>query len=44
MKKVVTFRIVSDLVGNDATSVGCPNAFSVDTENFDEARVPEPGT
>ena len=35
---------VSDLVGNDATSVGCPNAFSVDTENFDEARVPEPGT
>ena len=34
---------VSDLDGNDTASEGCPNVTPVDTENFDENGVPEPG-
>ena len=34
---------VSDLDGNDTASEGCPNVTPVDTQNFDENGVPEPG-
>lgn len=45
MKKVVTFRILfRTLMGMTCTaSEACPNVTPVDTENFDENGVPEPG-